>query len=431
MYTDFFKLKDKPFNIVPNPDCLYPSSRHRLALTYLEYGLSQSIGFILLTGEIGIGNTTLIRKLLSNLDSSVETALLSNTNLSADDLLKQVMREFDLEPEPSDKPANLDIFNSFLIDRYSRGINSLLIIDEAQNLSLPALEEVRMLSNLQTSEDNLLQIMLVGQPELRARIRDPRLAQLAQRIAVSYHLSPLERSDTRDYILYRLKMAGREDDGLFTPEATDLIHEKSKGVPRSINILCDMALVYAFGDEVQVVDRSLVEQVITDREQEGVVPNGAVWVESGESLGASEIPQGETAGRLTHLEKSTAELRVMIQQQGRELQDRLAEDKDRLISTLQELLEQERARSDKYYLKYFNCIKKMRSLEQTLSDKNGPTPTNSPDSKDTDHEDDPALQLIKKPDPAQEPLHTSEHPHDPAPRRPGLLRRLFSTRNSK
>lgn len=371
MYIEFFKLKEKPFNLVPNPAFLYPSSKHRMALTYLEYGLSESIGFILLTGEIGIGKTTLIRRLLSNTDSSMETAVLSNTNLSPDDLVKQVMLEFELEPVPHDKPANLEKLNSFLIDRYSRGGRSLLIIDEAQNLSLSALEEVRMLSNLQTSEDNLLQIMLVGQPELRARIRDPRLAQLAQRIAVSYHLSPLGRQETIEYILYRLKMAGREDDRLFTSDAMDLIFEKSKGVPRSINILCDTALVYAFGDGTEIVDRSLVEHVIADREQEGVVPEGAVWVETRELPEPREIPEEGVSKRLSHLEKMVRQLWSVVNQQGREIQDRLGEDKDRLVNSLQDLFQEERAKSDRLHIKYLSSLEKIKSLKKSLSGKNG------------------------------------------------------------
>jgi len=371
MYKEFFRLKEKPFNIVPNPAYLYPSAKHRMALTYLEYGLSESIGFILLTGEIGIGKTTLIRRLLSNLDSSMETAVLSNTNLSADDLVKQVMLEFELEPDAHDKPANLEKLNSFLIDRYSRDGRSLLIIDEAQNLSLPALEELRMLSNLQTHEDNLLQIMLVGQPELRSRIRDPRLAQLAQRIAVSYHLSPLGRDETKEYIKYRLKKAGREGGDLFTPEAMDLIFEKSKGVPRSINILCDTAMVYAFGDETEIIDRSLVKQVITDREEEGVVPEGAVWVDSVNLPETRAIPEGDALNRLSLLETKVGELWSMVGQQGREIQDRLSEDKDRLVSSLQDLLEEERAKSDRLYLKYLSSLEKIKALKKSLSDKNG------------------------------------------------------------
>ena len=374
MYTEFFKLTEKPFNIVPNPDCLYPSSRHRMALAYLKYGLSESIGFILLTGEIGIGKTTLIRRLLSNMDSTVETALLSNTNLSPDDLIKQVLREFELEPEANDKPANLEKFNSFLMDRYARDGRSLLIIDEAQNLSLSALEEVRMLSNLQTHEDNLLQIILVGQPELRSRIRDPRLAQLAQRIAVSYHLSPLDRKDTREYILYRLKKAGREEDDLFTPDAIDLIHEKSKGVPRSINILCDMALVYAFGDESPKIDRSLVEQVIADREEEGVVPDGSVWVDAESVHHTPQALDGEATQKLNLLETRVGELWSLVRQHEREIQERLGEDRDRLVGYMHDRLEHERTRADEYYSKYCVSHKKVQELEKILAEKNGHPP---------------------------------------------------------
>lgn len=367
MYTEFFNLQEKPFSIVPNPEYLYPSSRHRMALTYLEYALSESIGFILLTGEIGIGKTTLIRHLLSSLDPEVETAVLAQTNLSPEDLIKQVMREFDLQPEAEDKSANLEKFNTSLLDRYAQGRRTLLIIDEAQNLSLSALEEVRMLSNLQTYTDNLLQIMLVGQPELRSRIKDPRLAQLAQRIAISYHLSPLDAKETREYILYRLQKAGWEGDALFTPQAVDLIYDKSKGVPRSINILCDMALVYAFGDELQEVDEDLVRQVITDREEQGVVPNGAVWVDPEEEGQSSEFPPSDFSPQLERLNARIAELGSEVGRLDREIQYRFNEDKDRLIGSLQDLLAQERAKSDKYLTKYTFYFQKYRELEKSRS----------------------------------------------------------------
>lgn len=373
MYSKFFGFREKPFNVVPNPAFLYPSSRHRMALTYLEYGLKENIGFILLTGEIGTGKTTLIRHLLAKIDSEKEVAVLFNTNVTADDLLKQVLREFEVEPSEDDKSTNLDKLNTFLIQRYSRGKRPLLVIDEAQNLNLNTLEEVRMLSNLQTDKDSLLQIMLVGQPELRMRIKDPRLAQLAQRIAVSYHLSPLSREETVEYIVHRLKSAGSRRHDIFTREAMELVHEKCKGIPRSINILCDAALVYAYADDQNIVDLEIMEQTVRDREEEGVVPEGAVWRDP-ESLESK--PGNGSAGsqasteRLAFLEARVADLSSRLNQQAKELKENTDRSRDMIVMKLSQMLDLERKKSDRFLIQCSHYKMKMQELNNEMSEKN-------------------------------------------------------------
>ncbi|UCF94526.1 MAG: AAA family ATPase, partial [Desulfobacterales bacterium] len=247
MYQKFYGLRDKPFQIVPNPTYLYKSLHHENALTYLEYGLSENVGFILLTGEIGSGKTTLIQYILNKLGGDTVAAVIFNTNVSADQLLGLILTEFELAFKEGDKAGTLDTLNQFLIQKYAEKKQVLLIIDEAQNLSAEALEEVRMLSNLQSEDQALLQIMLVGQPELIAKLRKPSLMQFTQRIAVSYHLASLTREETGNYIAFRLEKAGGRAD-LFSPEAVDLIHRLAGGIPRSINLLCQAALVYGFAD---------------------------------------------------------------------------------------------------------------------------------------------------------------------------------------
>ena len=218
MCESHFGLTAKPFSMVPNPEILFLSKNHENALTYLEYGLSEKVGFILLTGEIGAGKTTLIRHMLNKMESQIDIAVIFNTSFTSDQMFRRILSEFEIPCDTTDKERHLQLLYQFLIDRYAQGRHMLLIVDEAQNLSDAALEDIRMLSNLQTDDRILLQIMLVGQPELKNRLNMPAFRQLAQRIAVSYHITPLDEVQTRHYIGYRIDKAGGEPD-LFTPEA--------------------------------------------------------------------------------------------------------------------------------------------------------------------------------------------------------------------
>ena len=263
MYEEFYGFTEKPFKITPNPDYLYMSPKHKNALSILSYGLEENVGFILLTGEIGAGKTTLINYILKQIETNVDVAVLFNTNVNSDELLNMILGGFELEPAVGNRAKSLEILYQFLIDRYANHSRSLLIIDEAQNLSKEALEEVRMLSNLQSDDQMLLQIMLVGQPELKIRLKDRGFAQFAQRIAVNYHLQALTHFETIAYIQHRVQKAGG-DLNIFSAEAIDSIFKLSGGIPRTINLLCDSALVYGFADEVKTIDGSILKSVIKE-----------------------------------------------------------------------------------------------------------------------------------------------------------------------
>ncbi|UTF49442.1 AAA family ATPase [Desulfomicrobium sp. ZS1] len=260
MYENFYGLRERPFTIVPNPGYLYMSEKHKLAFAHLKYGLGEGTGFVVLTGGIGTGKTTLIRYLLGRIEKAVDVALVFNTNVTGEELLRLIIREFEAGEPGGDKAANLAMLNEYLIDRFSQGRHAIVIVDEAQNLSRDALEEVRLLSNLQGNSRPLLQVVLVGQPELRRKLADPTLTQLAQRITSTFHLPSLELDEAKAYICFRLAHAGGNP-LLFTPEAMEAIHALSAGVPRLINIICDAALVHGFADELPVIGPEVVRDV--------------------------------------------------------------------------------------------------------------------------------------------------------------------------
>lgn len=269
MYESFYGLKEKPFSIQPDPDFLYFGRRHAIAYAMLEYGIDNKAGFSVICGEIGCGKTTLVRHLLNNLGDNLTVGIVYNTHQQINDLLGWVMLAFGQPYEGMSQIALFDAFQQFLIKNYSQGKRVVLIVDEAQNLKAEALESLRMLSNINADKDQLLQIILVGQPQLRDLLRKPELEQFVQRVAVDFFIPPLEAFEVKNYIENRLKIAGREKP-LFNQESIDLIAEASRGIPRSINILCDTALVYGFSTSAAIIDKSLVEEVLKDRREFGV-----------------------------------------------------------------------------------------------------------------------------------------------------------------
>jgi general secretion pathway protein A len=272
MYERFYGLRERPFALSPDPDYLYPSRVHREALDYLRYGLESHAGFVVITGEIGSGKTTLLQTLLRGLDSQTTVGRIVNTMLEPRELLETIMIDFGLDPGGHSKPIMLRDLAQYLVDQRLAGRLILLVIDEAQNLSLAALEELRMLSNLETEKSKLLQIVLVGQPNLRDKLAAPELEQLRQRITVSYHLSPLDAEETAKYINHRLRRAATGAPLEFPREVTDVVHNRSRGVPRIINVICDATLVFGYAEERRQIDPALMADVLVELEATGVLP---------------------------------------------------------------------------------------------------------------------------------------------------------------
>lgn len=271
MYERFYRLRERPFALTPDPDYLYPSRVHSEALNYLRYGIESHAGFIVITGAIGSGKTTLLQTLLRGLDNQTTVARVMNTLLDPRELIEAAMIDLGLDPEGKSKPAMLRQFGEFLVSERVAGRLVLLVIDEAQNLTLPALEEIRMLSNLETEKSKLIQIILIGQPDLRDKLDRPELEQLRQRVTVSYHLDPLDAEETAHYVNHRLARAAIGAPLMFTRDVTDPIHARSAGVPRLINVIADATLVFGYGEEKYEIDAPLVDEVIADLDATGVL----------------------------------------------------------------------------------------------------------------------------------------------------------------
>ena len=271
MYESFYGLQEKPFSLLPDPGFLYLSEKHRMALTMLQYGVMNQAGFTVITGEIGSGKTTLIRKLLEEIIDEVTVGLVSNTHRNFGELLQWVLLAFGLEYREKKKVELYHTLAEFIIREYGQGRNTVLIIDEAQNLSPEALEELRMLSNINADKDQVLQLILVGQPGLRDLLRLPELYQFAQRIAVDYNLKPLSLEETWLYVRHRIATAGG-DANLFDTKACAAVYYYTGGTPRLINILCDTALVYGFAEQKRRISADLVCQVAREKNRGGLFP---------------------------------------------------------------------------------------------------------------------------------------------------------------
>jgi general secretion pathway protein A len=275
MYEQFYGFREKPFSLTPDPAFLYLSKRHAVALSMLEYGLANRAGISVMTGDIGAGKTTLVRRLLEGLGSGVTLGLISNTHPSFGNLLQWVSGAFGLVAESASPAILHQGLVTFLVAEYAHRRRVVLVVDEAQNLDTDTLEELRLLSNLNADKHLVLQIMLIGQPELRHKLRSPGLAQFVQRIGVDFHLGPLLAEDTDAYVRHRLNVAGSNSE-LFTRAAVRFIHYQTGGVPRLINSLCDTALVYGFADSRPHIGVDLINDLICERILAGLFGTGLV-----------------------------------------------------------------------------------------------------------------------------------------------------------
>jgi general secretion pathway protein A len=293
MYLQFYGLRETPFSPTPDPKFLFQSTRHREALAQLLYGVRERKGFIVLTGEIGTGKTTLLRTLLARLDRDTHVAYVHNSALGIEGLLEYMLQDWGLKSSGTTHAQRLFELNEFLIDQHRQGLSPVLVIDEAQNLSIPTLEAVRLLSNFETTSQKLMQILLVGQPELRAKLNSAELRQLKQRIGLRCHIGPLSPEETRLYIRHRLRIAGATDAGIFTDAAIQRITEYSQGIPRVVNIVCDHCLLSGFADSKRRIDTGIVDEAIEyleegerpewkrSRQMRLVPARGAVWAARG------------------------------------------------------------------------------------------------------------------------------------------------------
>ncbi|MBI3601620.1 MAG: AAA family ATPase [Candidatus Omnitrophica bacterium] len=264
MYKKFYGLKENPFNITSDPAFFFPSMRHEEAFNHLTYGINSRKGIIVVTGEIGTGKTTLCRMLLNRLSDQVKTALILNPNFSDIQLLQMIVHDLGIDCQKKNKLDLVRAIALFLVDQSTRGRNVAVIIDECQNLNIRQLEQIRLLSNLETEKEKLLQIILVGQPELNDKLQNPTLGQLTQRVTVRYHILPLDKSEVKHYIAHRLKTAGASRRLQFTTQAIETIYAYSHGTPRVINILCDRALLGGFVRETFVIGEEIIQKCIKE-----------------------------------------------------------------------------------------------------------------------------------------------------------------------
>lgn len=272
MYKFYYGFNESPFSLLPDPQFLYLGRKHSIAFAILEYSLMSHAGFTVITGEIGSGKTTLMRHLLNNIPEEISVGLITNTHKSFGSLLRWILEAFNIDYSEMDQPGLLRVWQNYLIDEYAHGRRTLLIIDEAQNLGADTLEELRVLSNINADHDQMLQLLLVGQPELRDILQLSEMRQLAQRVVLDFHLTALDAEEVFEYIHHRLHVARGAESSLFTEDAIARVAYHSRGVPRLVNLLCDAALLYGYVNGEERIEAKVVEEVTKEKLRGGVVP---------------------------------------------------------------------------------------------------------------------------------------------------------------
>jgi len=366
MYTKFFGFKRRPFILSPDPDFLYLSKVHDLAFTHLEYGIVHNVGFIALTGDVGAGKTTLLNYLFEKVKDSLDIGMLFNTNLGPQEFLEMLVKEFELSSPTKSKSDLFETLSEHFLEQHAKGERCVIMIDEAQNLSLETFEELRMLSNLEIGSDFLLQIILVGQPQLRDRLAHPSLSQLAQRISVYFHLSSLPLKEVENYIDHRLKVAGyNSSNPIFGRETIQYIAELSRGIPRIINSICDASLTHAFADEVKVISKEMVKKVINDNELLLALSEG---LEDGKKNGESPVEAGTSLPASMDTDVKTMLSRIYGRLEGLEMRINAVEsaEKDKLVGVLQAMLAKEHEKNLGLEQKIAAFDYKYKELEKEL-----------------------------------------------------------------
>jgi general secretion pathway protein A len=340
MYNVFFGFNAKPFNISPDPDNLYMSPNHQSALTHLEYGLIDQIGLMVLTGEVGTGKTTLIRYITDHFCGDKQLAVINQTNVSASEFFRQIISAFNIKTKNDHNETQLQAFKRFLKQKQADQKQALIIVDEAQGLVDETLEEVRLLTNVQMDFPDAMQIMLIGQPELLDRLGTNQWVSLGQRIGISYHLKALDLEQTCQYIAHRLTKVGGHPK-LFSKEAQQQVYQSSEGIPRLINLICDAALVYAFGDELETIEGPLIAAVVKERAGMGLRTQLEAYSRNKPGPAATN-GNGHYEERLNKLEAGLEKIRHQIEFHQEDLTILNTSSKDDLFIAVKRIVAKER-----------------------------------------------------------------------------------------
>ncbi|MBN2808143.1 MAG: AAA family ATPase [Deltaproteobacteria bacterium] len=380
MYEEFYAMQEKPFDLLPDPDFFYMSSGHDSAYTHLKYAIQENKGFVVISGEIGCGKTTLINYLLRQLPEDLIVGVISHTDVNPELFFKLICRKFELNYEGLDKGEMVAVFQEFLINSRQQNKRVTLIIDEAQNLPDKTIEEIRMLSNLEAEKEHLVQIILVGQPELRQKLRQPHLEQFIQRVTVHYHLDKLSEEEVKEYIRHRLRVAGCPTYAtLFSDTANTAIWNASHGIPRMINYICDMALVHGYADGKAIIDENIINAVLTSRRESALFnenTNENRDKESATRMKPDEQPTCPTNPDITKLLQRISFLESMISSLNSQLQEQMATRKVRdklsleLFTALQESLKTRQKIALRYQKTYHRYQKLHSAVKKHLAKQN-------------------------------------------------------------